>query len=464
MVRSTLEGIRGLKVAIIGMARSGFSAARLCLQEGAHPICLDVKRPAGEEDRIAGLTADGAEMIFGPHPLEILERLNLIVKSPGVPGEIAFLQEARGRGIPIWSEIELAARRARGPILGITGTNGKSTTTAWAADMFRACGRPHELCGNIGRPVSDAVLHAGKGAVLVAEISSFQLEDIDTFRPEGAALLNFTPDHIDRHHDLASYREAKMRIFANQSSDQHAVLGEQEDLAQEVVRRFRPRMLRFRLADRGEEGAFARGGRIGLRLGGRETILCGVDNLSLPGPHNLANALAALALAAPLGLPHEGLVVSLSTFPGLPHRLERVATIDSVLYVNDSKATNTDSLSVALDAFDAPLILLAGGRDKGQDFRPLARQVRARCRRVLLFGESADSIGRQWGEDLCQAVGDLATAVREARSVARPGEIVLLSPACASFDQFLNYEQRGDRFRELVRGLTPGGAGEKERR
>ncbi len=305
-----------------------------------------------------------------------------IVKSPGVPGEVGYLMEARRLGIPIWGEVEFAARFARGPFLAITGTNGKSTTTAWAADLLRSCGRPHELCGNIGRPVSDAVLHAGEGSILVAEMSSFQLEDIDTFRPQGAALLNFTPDHLDRHSDLASYREAKMRIFENQSSDQHAVIGEQDDLAEEVARRFRSRILRFRLEDRGEEGAFARDGDLGVRLEGRETILCRAEELSLPGPHNRANALAALALVAPTGLPTDGLIASLKTFPGLPHRLERVATIDAVLYVNDSKATNTDSLSVALESFGAPLILLAGGRDKGQDFRPLAEHLEAAARSI----------------------------------------------------------------------------------
>jgi UDP-N-acetylmuramoylalanine--D-glutamate ligase len=460
---SDRKALAGLDAGIVGMARSGFAAAALCLREGARPICLDLERPAGEEGRLAELEAAGARMIWGPHPSELLGRLGAIVKSPGVPGEIGFLAEARRRGIPIWSEVELAARCARGPILGITGTNGKSTTTAWAADLLRSCSFQHELCGNIGRPISDAVLHAEEGSILVTEISSFQLEDVAAFRPQGAALLNFTPDHLDRHPDLASYREAKMRIFENQSDDQHAVLGEQDDLAEEVSRRFRSRILRFRLADRGEEGAFARDGRLGIRLGGKETILCPEGELSLPGPHNRANALAALAIVAPLGPSPDGLVASLTTFSGLPHRLERVATIGSVLYVNDSKATNTDSLSVALEAFDAPLILLAGGRDKGQDFRPLADRVRKRCRKVLLFGESAASIRRQWGPDLCEELGEMAAAVDRAHALAEPGEIVLLSPACASFDQFANYEQRGDRFREFVRGLESSGAAGKEK-
>lgn len=465
MSRPSQQGgarLSGLEVGILGMARSGFAAAALCLREGAHPVCLDLKPPEGEEARVAELMAAGAKMIWGPHPPELLGQLGAIVKSPGIPGEIGFLAEARRAGIPVWSEVELAARCALGPILGITGTNGKSTTTAWAADLLRSCGIPHELCGNIGRPISEAVLHAGPGSILVTEISSFQLEDIDRFRPEVAALLNFTPDHLDRHHDLASYRAAKMRIFENQTDSQHAVLGEQDDLADEIKRRARSRILRFRLTDRGEQGTFVRGGRLGIRFAGKETMLCTEGELSLPGPHNRANALAALAIVSPLAPPADGLVRSLTTFAGLPHRLERVAMIDSVLYVNDSKATNTDSLRVALDAFDAPLILLAGGRDKGQDFRPLADHVRKRCRRVLLFGESATSIRSQWGVDLCEELPDMPSAIQRARALAGPGEIVLLSPACASFDQFANYEQRGDRFREFVRGLKPSGAAGKE--
>jgi len=447
-----VTSIRGERILILGMARSGFAAARLCLREGANATCLDLKEPAGAAVEVASLESTGARFIWGPHPPALLDAADRIVKSPGVRGEIPFLVEALRRGIPIWSEIEFASRFARGPILGITGTNGKSTTTAWAGNMLERCGRAHETVGNIGRPIADGVLRGGEGAVLVTEISSFQLEDIDRFHPLGAALLNFTPDHLDRHGDLASYREAKMRLFSNQTADDHAVIGEQEGLATEVSSRFRPRILRFRLEDRGEEGAFVRAGRIGWRNRGGEGLLCGANEVSLPGPHNTANALAALALVLPLGLPEDGLVASIRGFGGLPHRLERVATIGGVLYVNDSKATNTDSLSIALDAWgSAPIVLLAGGRDKAQDFRPLASKVRVRCRRVLLFGESKLGIRAQWGEDVCETLDDMAAALDRAAAIARPGEIVLLSPACASFDQFRDYEDRGDRFRALVR-------------
>jgi UDP-N-acetylmuramoylalanine--D-glutamate ligase len=443
--------IRGARVLVLGMARSGFSAVRLCLREGALPVGLDLKSPAGSAEEIGQLETAGARFLWGAHPVEALEGCSLIVKSPGVRGEIPFLVEARRRGIDVVSEIEFASWFARGPILAITGTNGKSTTTAWVADMFARCGRAHAMVGNIGRAISDGVLRAPAGAVYVTEVSSFQLEDVETFHPIGATILNLTPDHLDRHADLAAYREAKMRIFRNQTSADHAVIGEDDDIAAEIRRRFRPRILRFRLADRGEEGTFIRDGRIGIRLGGSERSLCPAANLSLPGRHNQANALAALALVAPLGLPDDGLLASLSGFPGLAHRLEKVGEIQGVRYVNDSKATNTDSTAIALEAFEEPLILLAGGRDKGQDFRPLAARVRRRCRRVLLFGESAVSIQAQWGADLCEVVPDLGAALDRASAIASPGEIVLLSPACASFDQFQNYEERGERFRELVR-------------
>lgn len=445
----------GKRVAILGAARSGLAAARLCVREGAKTVCLDLNKPPGEDSALRFLESAGAEFIWGPHPAGLLDDLDLIVKSPGVPGEIGFLEAARGKGIPIWSELELAGRFTTAPILGITGTNGKSTTAAWAADMLVRCGKACELVGNIGRPISDGVLLGDPTAILVTEVSSFQLEDIESFRPVCAALLNLTADHLDRHHDLDTYREAKMRIFMNQTEEDHAVLGDQDELADEVARRFRPRLLRFLLEDKGEDGAFCRSGRVVTRIRGRERDLCDVGEIALPGRHNVQNALAVIALLAPFDLPEEGTVGSLRTFPGLPHRLQTVATIDGVSYVNDSKDTNTDSLVIALAAFEEPLILLAGGRDKGQDFGPLAGSVRERCRKVVLFGEAAETMLAAWGSDICEVVPDLAAAVAHARAVARPGEIVLLSPACASFDQFSDYEERGEHFSKLVRKLAP---------
>jgi UDP-N-acetylmuramoylalanine--D-glutamate ligase len=432
------------------MARSGLAAARLCLREGARPLCLDIRRPAGIDEALASLESAGARFHWGPHPVSALEGAKAIVKSPGIPDEIDFLVQARSLGIAVYSELEFASRFARGPIYGITGTNGKSTTTAWAADMLVRCGCACELVGNIGRPISEGVMSAASSTPLVTEISSFQLEGIETFHPAGAALLNLTADHLDRHRDLASYREAKMRIFRNQTATDHAVLGEQEDLASEVARRFAPRLLRFRAEDRGEEGAFLRGERIVVRFEGRELLLCGAGDLSLPGGHNRANALAALALLAPLDLPVDGLLASLTRFEGLAHRLEPAGTIGGIRYVNDSKATNTASLATALAAFASPLVLLAGGRGKGQDFGVVAESVQERCRAVILFGESAEVIRAAWGTQLCEVVADLAAAVDHAASIARPGEIVLLSPGCASFDQFRDYEHRGDDFRRFV--------------
>lgn len=438
------------RVLILGMARSGVAAARLCLADGADVVCLDLRRPEGADEDLTYLKAGGAEFHWGPHPLAALSGVTRIIKSPGVRGEIELLNEARGRGIPIWSELELGFRRARGAVVAITGTNGKSTTTAWAADLLARAAIPYELAGNIGRPLADAVMEAEPGAVLVTEVSSFQLEDTESFRPRCAALLNLTPDHIDRHGDLARYREAKMRMFARQSSADYAVLGEQEDLASEVAARFRPRVLRFLFEDRGHEGAFVRSGTIITRFEGVEREYVPVGELSLPGPHNVANAMAALCLLLPLGVPTEVAREGLRRFPGLEHRLERVAVSHGVTYVNDSKATNTDSLVTALRAFTSPLLLLAGGRDKGQDFSPLRELVRSRSKRVLLFGESEETIRRAWGEDLCDLCGDMATALKHARETAEQGDTVLLSPACASFDQFRDYEDRGRQFRRLV--------------
>jgi UDP-N-acetylmuramoylalanine--D-glutamate ligase len=388
-----------------------------------------------------------------------LEGISRVVKSPGVRGEVAFLQAARKRDLPIWSELELASRMTDGDIIAITGTNGKSTTTAWVAHILTQAGIANELAGNIGRPISDAVMTARPGSVFVTEVSSFQLEDIESFRPASATILNLTPDHLDRHGGMAQYREAKMRLFMNQRQNDHAVLGEQEDIVEEVDRRFEMSILRFLQKDRGYDGAFLRDGMIVSRYLGVEENLMPASDLALPGPHNLANALAAICLLLPMGLRHVDMTQSLRTFSGLPHRLERVASLEGVLYVNDSKATNTDSLETALHAFKAPLILLAGGRDKGQDFRPLRDLVRRRCRSVLLFGECEAALREAWGADLCRLNGDLAAALRRARIEAVTGDIVLLSPACASFDQFRDYEDRGNQFRELVQAVMKGCGG-----
>jgi len=439
------------RVAVLGLARSGWGAARLLCARGARVDLLDLEAPSGTEEAalLDRLIGQGARPRFGPHDPAWLAEIALLVKSPGVSGSIPFLQEARRRGIPIIGELELAFLAARGPVLAITGTNGKSTTTAWAGDILRRAGQAHHVAGNIGRAFSEAVLEDPE-RIFVLEVSSFQLEDTRAFHPRVAVILNLTPDHLDRHGDLRAYLEAKLRIFERQETDDVALLGPDEDLARRARPRIRGRLLRFAAADTGEDGAFLRGEMLFLRRGGREVPLLPRGDLSLPGPHNLENALAAAASTAALGAEAEAIRASLAGFPGLPHRLEPVGSIGGVRFVNDSKATNTDSLAVALRSFTGKVTLIAGGRDKGQDFGPLRDLVQSRVARLILIGEAREKMEEAWAGVPSRRAGSLEEAVEMALGSCRAGETVLLSPACASFDMFADYEDRGERFRAAV--------------
>lgn len=457
------------RVAVLGLARSGRAVARL-LSEGTTDVDLelldlnpprDAHDPEGDQ-RIVGeldrLVARGAKLRIGPHDPSWLDHYDLLIKSPGIPPRVPFVAAALDRGIPVVGEIEVAALWAEGPAFAITGTNGKSTTTAWAGDMLRRAGKRVEVCGNIGRPLAEAVLENRLGPFVI-ELSSFQIQDSPRFTPAVAALLNFTPDHLDYHADLTEYREAKLSLFRRLPAGALAVFGPDDTLAAEAVADPRqgkhgPRVARFRLEDRGEPGAFVRDDALWLRDANGELRLLDAREVSLPGPHNLENALAAACGARELGAPVAAIVDSLRGFGGLPHRLELVGEIEGVRFVNDSKATNVDSLAVALRSFERPVVLIAGGRDKGQDFAPLAPLVRERVATLVLIGEGAERIGAAWTGVPALRASDFSEAVRRAFRAATPGQTVLLSPACASFDMFRHYEHRGDCFREEVGRLA----------
>jgi UDP-N-acetylmuramoylalanine--D-glutamate ligase len=391
------------KVLVLGLARSG-RAAQAALEANE----VDVVRA----DRTLGNDTD----------VDLLESVDALVKSPGVPGEAPLVLAARARSIPVWSEIELASRFLQNPIVGITGTNGKTTTTELLGAMLGA-----RTAGNVGTALSELVGAVPPEDWAVCELSSFQLEDIDTFRPHVAVLLNLEPDHLDRHGSFEAYRAAKLRIFENQTAEDFAVV---------------PR------------GFGAIPGRA------RRLEFSADDDLPaeplIPGRHNRENAAAATAAARAAGLDDEAIAVALRTFPGVQHRLELVAEINGVRYVNDSKATNTAAARQALTAFDAPLHLILGGSLKGERFDEFAQDVaRADVVIAYLIGEAAEPLS----EDLAYASvpfllsTTLDRAVAEAASAAQPGEIVLLSPACASYDQFRDFEQRGEEFRRLVENL-----------
>ena len=391
------------RAVVLGLARSGVAAAAALERRGVDVVRAD--RTLGNDDDVSLL--DGAE---------------LLVKSPGVPAENALVVAARERGVRVWSEVELGFRLLGARIVGVTGTNGKTTTSELLGAMLAA-----PVAGNVGRALCDLDGAVGAGNVVVCELSSFQLEDIDSFRPSVAVLLNLEPDHLDRHGSFGAYREAKLRAFENQEPEDAAV----------VPRGFPPVPGRGRRIEFDESDELPAEPRI-------------------PGAHNRQNAAAAVAAARALGVDDERLARALRAFAGVPHRLELVAEVRGVRYVNDSKATNVAAALRALASYDAPLHLILGGRAKGESFEPLARAAAGRVRRAYVVGEAAAELAHALAvADVDhERSGDLPCALRAAAAAARAGDVVLLSPACASYDQFESFEHRGDTFKRLVHELA----------
>jgi UDP-N-acetylmuramoylalanine--D-glutamate ligase len=403
---------------VVGLARSGVAAAHALLGRGERVVAVD----AGAPD-----VPDGIPAVTQTDGLAQLDAARAVVKSPGVPAQAPVIAEARRRGMPVLGELELAWRLVPNEVIAVTGTNGKTTTVELLGEIHRAAGVPVQVVGNVGTAYASLAGGDLGGAVVVCEASSFQLEDTLAFAPEAAVLLNLEPDHLDRHGTFDAYRAAKLEIFARQGPDDVAVAPPGLEIPG-AARRVDPLEVR--------DGAlWHEGERLEVRL---------------RGPHNLANAAAAAAVALARGVdPRPGL----ARFAGVEHRLEEVARIDGVLYVNDSKATNVASTLVALASFTAPVHLILGGKGKGQDFSPL-REAAAGAH-VLLIGEDAERIGAVVGGERC---GDLQTALDRAAAAARPGDVVLLSPACTSFDQFADFEDRGRAFKELVLARRSSGA------
>jgi UDP-N-acetylmuramoylalanine--D-glutamate ligase len=421
---------------VVGLARSGVAAARMLAEHGEVMGC-DFAEPPG------AASLEGVELRLRSDGLDLLPRAHTVVKSPGVPREAPVIVAARERGVEVVGELELAWRLLPNEFIAVTGTNGKTTTVELLGAIYRAAGEPVEVAGNVGTPLASLVGSIDPAATVVCEASSFQLEDASAFAPECAVLLNVSEDHLDRHGTFEDYLAAKLRIFENQDEDDVAVLpsgfaGQQG----------RARTLRFGgpdadLAEREGE------------LWWEGVQMMDAAELRLRGRHNLDNAMAASAAALARGIPEDPLREALRTFAGVPHRLEEVAERDGVLFVNDSKATNVASALVGIEAFDGGVHLIAGGSLKGGGFAALREAVVRHCRACYLIGEAA----HQLETDLAGAVpiehcGDLEHAVHAAAKAATRGDVVLLSPACASYDQFTNFEERGDRFRALAREIA----------
>ncbi len=453
--------LAGLGILVVGLGRSGAAAARLAASKGARVVGADVRGEAELGEAIGELRAEGIEVRPGGHPASLVEGVDLVVVSPGVPRSAGVVAEALRRGIPVWGEIELAARFCRGRIAGITGTNGKSTTTSMLGSALRAAGIPGGTGGNLGTPLSELLAHDSDGAVHAVELSSFQLESVDAFRASVGAILNLTPDHLDRYPDLEAYAAAKARLFETQEEEDAAILCADDPEHVRFLPAVRGRLHLVSLERPVERGAFVDRGTLRLLTDAGDEALLEADALPVPGAHNVANALAAALAARLAGAPAEAIARGLASYRALPHRLERIATIGGVAFFNDSKATNLDAAARALGAFPAGTVhVILGGRDKGADWASFAAFAKGRAKRALLVGEAAGAVRRALaGAVPLVECGTVSAAVREGLDGAAPGDVVLLAPGCASFDQYRNFEERGDDFRSAVEALLAGDGG-----
>jgi UDP-N-acetylmuramoylalanine--D-glutamate ligase len=454
-----LDPTRWRRAYVLGLGLSGAAAARLLRARGVAVVASD-RRAAGELE-LGALAADaGVELRLGVDDATLPDGLDAVVTSPGVAPQHPLLAAARRAGVEIVGEIDLAASQLDGPLAAVTGSNGKSTTTAMAGALVSGAGMPVEVCGNIGRPLAEVALAAAPGRRFVVELSSFQLESMRYLRPRAAALLNLSPDHLDRHGDLDGYLAAKRRIFARQEAADVAVLNADDPAVAATVVAARRRL--FSLRGPVADGCYLAGETVRERDGAGERALFRAADVPLPGPHNLENAMAAALLALALDVPAETVAASLRGFRGLPHRLERVAERDGVVFYDDSKGTNVGATARSLEGFrDGSVHLVLGGRNKGADFRALRDVVARKAKRVYLIGEAAPELARALaGATELSASGTLAAALEEAAARAASGEVVLLSPACASFDQFRDYADRGRTFQRHARELAGAPAAE----
>ena len=445
--------LRNKRVLVVGLARTGVATALFCAARGAHVTATDTRAENELGETIAELRKAGVALELGGHREEIVMDSDLIIPSPGVPANAPLLQFTRAKGVTIWSEIELAARFLKGRLVGITGSNGKTTTTSLIEHTLKNAGFSTILAGNIGTPLISCVEKTSENTITVAELSSFQLELIETFRPNISVFLNLTPDHLDRHHTLESYGAAKARIFENQTEADSAVLNA-DDPGTTPYAPAKPQVFWFSRKQRVAQGAFVKESEILFRREGAEETILKLTDIPLAGAHNVENVLAAAAATRLAGAEPAAIAKGVRSFAGVEHRLEFVAEIGGVRYYNDSKATNVDATLKALDSFPGRILIILGGKDKGSDYTLLRAPLREKAILALLIGAAADKIEKQIaGSVAIEQAGTLERAVETAAHAARAGDVVLLAPACASFDQFQNYEHRGQVFKELVHQL-----------
>lgn len=440
----------GKRVLVVGLARTGIATALFCAQRGAAVTLAEAQPEAKLHEAAEKLRAAGVHLEFGVHAQNTFLEQDLIIPSPGVPGNLPALVAAHKKGVMIWSEVELAGRFLSGKLVGITGSNGKTTTTALIAHILEQAKFPTILAGNIGTPLISRVGDTSDSSVSVVELSSFQLEWIQKFRPDVSVFLNLTPDHLDRHGSLEEYGRMKARIFENQTEQDAAVLNA-DDSRTSVYAPAKPQIFWFSRNQRVASGAYLRGEDLIFRRDGIDTPILRQSDIRLRGAHNLENVLAAMAAAHLAGASPEAISAGIRSFKGVEHRLEFVAEISGVSYYNDSKATNVDATLKAIAAFRGRLFVILGGKDKDSDYTPLREPLKNSGTAALLIGAAAEKIAGQIGGAVpVERANTLERAVQFAFENARNGDTVLLAPACASFDQFDNYEHRGRVFKQLV--------------
>jgi UDP-N-acetylmuramoylalanine--D-glutamate ligase len=469
--------LEGAKVGVMGIGVSGEAAARFLMEQGAKVVATDLRPEKDLGEVVEALRSAGARVECGGHSAGIFEGCDMVVISPGVPPDRGPAGEARRKGVKVISEIELAGRVLRGRIAGITGSNGKSTVTAMATAILSESGLAARSCGNIGLPLISMAekerrrisvkdlgreeITGGDGPemIYVTEISSFQLEGIETFRPAVAALLNLSPDHQDRYPSAEDYYAAKARIFINQGRNETAVVNADDPQTWALATTLRAKLVSFSMGPGGGEGVRLRDGHLVHVCGGRETHLVSSSDVKLPGRHNLENVAASAAIALSLGAAPDAVRRAVVPFQGLPHRLRFIRKVRGIAVYDDSKATNVGSALRAVEAFHGPVVLLLGGLDKGADFGSLGRRISGSVRKVITFGRAGPEIASSLGEEVpVQESGGLREATRAALQAAETGDVVLLAPACSSFDAFPGYAARGDAFIQAVKEI----AGEME--
>ena len=448
--------LSNIKTCVIGAGRSGWAAAKLLRVRGASVFVSE--RGAGSPEMTRELDALGAAYEFGGNTARILESV-LVVVSPGVRTDLPILEQARGRGIRVIGEIELAYLATAARIVAVTGTNGKSTTASMIGAILQEGGIHTLTGGNLapGRPLTELALEATANSVIVAEVSTFQIETIESFKPAVAVITNISPDHLDRHPDFETYASLKGRLLRNQTKDEFAVLNADDENVKYYTAGAASTKLQFSAREKQGEGAWLDDESLRLARNGNDTVVMSAAELKVPGRHNVANALAAIAVSSVFGVSPDAMRKALSAFRGVPHRLEIIRTVNEVTYINNSMCTNAAAGVSSLRAFAQPLVVIAGGRDKGLDLSPFLREIAARARYAVFIGEIKEQLAadlKAMGFGNAHTAADLEQAVRIASRKSQPGDVVILSPCCSSFDMFRDFEDRGDQFKRLVRELT----------